>query len=128
MKTTYFKDARNGWEGLTVVALTSNKQLEMTTRKDIKGNLTTRATVHWLLEHGVKRHAMSFGAAGGDFSETIKSTKPARITKNVLEAQHEVGLTMISQITKAALAYYEKPDAPKADMFEGTVLQEKAEV
>ena len=35
MKTTYFKDARNGWEGLTVVALSSNKKLEMTTRKDI---------------------------------------------------------------------------------------------
>ena len=128
MKTTYFKDTRSGWEALTVVELTSNKQLEVSTRKDINGNLTTRATVHWLLENGVRRHAMSFGAAGGDFSQAIKSTKPARVTQNVVEAQHEVGLMMISQITKAALAHYVKPDAPKADMFMETVLQEKAKV
>ena len=128
MRTTYFKDARNGWEAITVIELTTSQQLDLSTRKDFNGNLTTRATVHWLLEGGGRRHSMSFGAPGGDFSQAVKSTKPARVTQNVVEAQHEIGLTMISQITKAALAHYAKPDAPKADMFEGTVLQEKAEV
>jgi hypothetical protein len=35
---------------------------------------------------------------------------------------------MIPGITKAAFAHYARPEAPKADMFSGTVLQEKAEV
>ena len=128
MKNIYFKDARNGWQASTTVELPNNRQLELYTRKDINGNLTTRAIVCWLLEGGAKRHAISYGAAGGDFSQQIKSTKPARITQNVIEAQHETGLMLISQITAAAIAYYEKPDAPNADLFEGTVLQEKAVV
>ena len=127
MKTQYFKDARNGWEARTVVDLSTKQQLDLTTRKDINGNLSTRATVHWLLAGGVRRHAMSFGAAGGDFSQTIKTTKPARITANVVENQHGLGLEMIAQITKAALAHYERHDAPKEDMFLETELQESVE-
>jgi hypothetical protein len=98
-----------GWKAASNLDLVgeANRLLQIRTYKNDRGFLVTRATVHKKIDGGLQ-HIMGFGTPGGDYSETLVSTKPARVTEKVISAQHESVLSHLPGILAAVEAHYVK--------------------
>lgn len=106
IETRIFRD-RDGWNATSEMDLTGDQLLKIRSYRNDRGLLRTSATVHTKVEGGL-RHIMGFGTSGGDFSETLVVTKPARVTEKVISAQHESVLKTIPGILSAVQAHYAK--------------------
>lgn len=108
MKTIYFKDTRNGHEAKTTVELNPKQVLVITTRRNLKGDLASNVFAYWLGDNGSMHHAFDFGAGGGDFSYTFRSTRPSRLTEKLVREQHELAEFHIPGFIQKANAFYLK--------------------
>lgn len=106
IQTRIFRD-RDGWNAKSELDLADNRLLQIRTYKASNGGLRTSATVHLKVDGGL-RHIMGFGTAGGDFSETIASAKPARVTQKLVEEQHGLVLDALPRLRSAIEAHYAK--------------------
>ncbi|RRD55755.1 hypothetical protein EII20_13855 [Comamonadaceae bacterium OH2545_COT-014] len=105
MQTSYYR-ARDGWHGRTVIKLPGQRQLVIHTYKPLQGrSLQTSATVWQVDEGGHVRHRMGFGR-GGDYSERVAHTQPARITEKQVREQHEQVLSRAQVIVADVNAFY----------------------
>ena len=103
---------RDGWHATSNLDLADNRLLQIRTYKSTSGGaLRTNATVHTKTGDGGLRHIMGFGSAGGDFSETLVASKPARVTEKVVTAQHESVLKTLPGVLAAVEAHYVKTPA-----------------
>lgn len=80
--TSHQKSKHHGWEYETVVKLSDDYTLDITTRKSSSGALYTSARCD-IVKDGWRTHRMY-----QDFNITLKVSKPARITQKVCEDQH----------------------------------------
>jgi hypothetical protein len=105
-----------GWKAASNLDLVgeANRLLQIRTYKNDRGFLVTRATVHKKIDGGGLQHIMGFGTPGGDYSETLVSTKPARVTEKVISAQHDSVLSHLPGILAAVEAHYVKTPAHPA--------------
>lgn len=109
IQTRIIRD-KNGWDATSKVDLLgeANRLLQIRTYKTDRGFLVTYGTVHKKIDGGGLQHILGFGTPGGDYSETLVSTKPARVTEKVISAQHESVLSNLSTILAAVEAHYVK--------------------
>lgn len=84
--------------------------LRLTTRKDIRGNLTTSAMCGIMGEHSF---SVSFALAGdgGDFTKDVLRVGGKRATAKAIEAQHGIVLGMMPALLEEAEAHYTKQPA-----------------
>ena len=106
ISTIKYRD-REGWNAKSQLNLADNRVLQISTYKASNGSLRTSASVHLKVDGGL-RHDFGYGTPGGDFSETLVVTKPARVTEKVISAQHESVLKTIPGILSAVQAHYAK--------------------
>lgn len=106
MKSNYFKDPRNGHEAKTVVELNAKQVLAITTRRTMNGDLSTNVFAYWLGADGSMRHSFDFGAGGGDFSYTFRTTRPSRLTEKLVREQHELAEFYVPGFIEKANAFY----------------------
>ena len=109
IETRIFRD-RDGWNAKSELDLADSRLLQIRTYKASNGSLRTSASVHLKVDGGL-RHIMGFGSAGGDFSETLVASKPARVTEKVVNAQHESALKTLPGVLAAVEAHYAKTPA-----------------
>ena len=97
-----------GWNATSNLDLSGegNRLLQIRTSKTDRGFLVTRGTVHTKIDGGGLRHIIGFGTPGGDYSGTLVSTKPARVTEKVITAQHENVLSNLSSVLAAVESHY----------------------
>ena len=112
IETRILRD-RDGWYARSNMDLDGNQLLNVRTYKTDKGVLRTYASVCTKVEGGT-RHIMGFGTSGGDFSETLAASKPARVTEKVVTAQHESVLKNLPDVLLAVKAHYVKNPAKLA--------------
>lgn len=112
IETRIFRD-RDGWNASSGMDLDGNQLLTIRTYKATNGVLRTYASVCTKVEGGT-RHIMGFGASGGDCSETLAASKPARVTEKVIAAQHESVLKKLPDVLLAVKAHYVKNPASLA--------------
>lgn len=111
VETRIFRD-RDGWNATSTLDLADNRMLQIRTYKSSAGaSLCSRGTVHTKMEGGGLRHIMGFGTPGGDFSEDLAVSKPARVTEKVVAAQHESVLKALPSVLAAVEAHYAKNPA-----------------
>lgn len=100
---------RDGWRASSSLDLPGNRLLQIRTYKNqAVGALRTHATVHTKTEGGGLQHIMGFGTGGGDYSEVLAASKPARVTEKVVCAQHESALKSLPSVLAAVEAHYAK--------------------
>lgn len=104
MTTTYTRD-RDGHKATTVHDIQKQRELHITTYKSSNGPLVTSATVHHI-EGNFKRHTFGCGGVGGDFSQRLACTFPARVTAKTVSGQHEQCLLKLQEILTAVNAHY----------------------
>jgi hypothetical protein len=124
MKTILDKDLRSGWQAISRNEIKPGLELEISTRKDQAGNLTSRASAWHLLGDGTRRHAFGFGSPTGDFSCVINKTRPARVLEKTVVAQHELSLSQFELLKAQALDFY--VSQAKAQKVEQQELSEMA--
>ncbi len=98
---------REGWNAKSQLDLADNRVLQISTYKASNGSLRTSASVHLKVDGGL-RHVFGYGTPGGDFSETLVASKPARVTEAVVAAQHDSVLTTLPGVLAAIEAHYVK--------------------
>lgn len=104
MTTTYTRDS-DGHKATTVHDLQKQRELHITTYKSSNGPLVTSATVHQI-EGDLKRHRFGCGGFGGDFSQRLVCTFPARVTAKTVKEQHEQCLQKLQEVLTAVDAHY----------------------
>jgi hypothetical protein len=104
---------RDGWSVTSTLDLADNRLLRIHTYKSLNGVLRTSATVHTKVDGGL-RHVMGYGTPGGDFSEELVRSKPARATEKVVTAQHDCVLKTLPGVLAAVDAHYVKHPATPA--------------
>lgn len=101
MKTVFFTSIRGDYNGETAEMLTDLLQLRITTYKNYNRELVTMAQVG-------KRQGISFiFELFKDFNKTIHRTQPKRITKKLIEEQHNNAVAHFEEIKQLALAHYD---------------------
>lgn len=90
----------HGWQAKTVIQLANSQRLEILTMKRHNGSLATTATVSTNEGNGFYSHVVY-----QDFSKTVYRTLPKRITKKVVEEQHNA--IDIESIKQAAILHYQ---------------------
>ena len=110
MKTFIDKDLRSGWQAITRHEIKPCHELEISTRKDLHGNLTSRASVWHLSGDGTRRHAFGFGSPTGDFACVVIQTRPARVLEKTVAGQHALALLQFEQVKGQALDFYERQE------------------
>ncbi|MFC7410401.1 hypothetical protein [Hydrogenophaga atypica] len=97
---------RDGWNAKSSITLPDNRELQIRTSKRSNGTLATTATVY-TTKDGYMTHAFGLGIPGkGDFSSTVISSKPARVTEKVVEEQQRRGLAHLETIQAQIRAHY----------------------
>lgn len=104
MTTIYTRDS-NGHKATTVHDIQKQRELHITTYKSSNGPLVTTATVHQI-EGNFKRHRFGCGGVGGDFSQRLACTFPARLTAKTVSDQHEQCLHKLQEVLAAVDAHY----------------------
>lgn len=104
--TRIYRD-KDGWKAETEIEIAdTGRLLKLRTYRDLRGALVTSAT-SWKKNTvtGGLSHAMGFGS-GGDFSKTVFSTRPPRVTESVLGSQHQRALADLGNIKMLEAAHY----------------------
>lgn len=110
--TTHYSRDRDGHTAKTLHDLGNQRELLISTSKMHSGELVTRAYVH-RVEGRSQIHVIGYGI-DGDFSRKIMSSRPARTTVKVVQAQHEKSLEQLEMILEAVQAHYAAQAAQKA--------------
>lgn len=111
MDTNLYKNGRDGWQASTSLSMESQRELQIFTRRNNHGQLTTSATVWHLRSDGTRTHAMGLGTTGGDFSCRVLETRPLKITEKAVAAQHDKVLLQVDAIMERARQHYAAADA-----------------
>jgi len=98
---------REGWNAKSQLDLADNRVLQISTYKASNGSLRTSASVHLKVDGGL-RHVFGYGTPGGDFSGTMVTTKPARVTEKVVAEQHRLVLDAVPELLVAIENHYAK--------------------
>ncbi|MCR6481043.1 hypothetical protein NU688_33135 [Variovorax sp. ZS18.2.2] len=124
MQTRYYRD-RDGCKASTSVPLENNRELSIVTRRltAAGGQLVTSANVS-TLKDGYSVHVMGFGTAGGDFSQRVVVTSPARVTEKVVREQHEKALANIALITQGVERHYANTSTLNAKAIESVIASQ----
>lgn len=109
--TTHYSRDRNSHTAKTLHDLGNQRQLLISTWKSY-GQLVTRASVH-RVDGSSQVHIIGSGVQG-DFNRTVMSSRPARITAKVVQAQHEKSLEQLALILEAVQAHYAAQAAQQA--------------
>lgn len=105
MKTVFSTNIRGAYEGETTVPIGEDGErkleLRITTYKNYNKKLVTHATA-------VEPTAYGFSyVVFQDFSQTIYTSSPARITKKAIEEQHMNALEHVDSLVLAAQMHYD---------------------
>jgi len=98
MNYRLYKDHYNNWIAETTVMLNNTIQLEVTTKKNNRGTLTSNASC------GHKDCAFISHTMFEDFYETVVASSPKRVTEKAVKEQHEK--LDISAIIMQAKTFY----------------------
>lgn len=106
MKTVFRTNIRGAYEGETRVSLGKTSdgrvmELRISTYKNDSRRLVTHATAVEPTSYGFSYVVFQ------DFSKTVLNTSPKRITKNLIEDQHEDALAHIDELVLAAQMHYD---------------------
>jgi hypothetical protein len=106
MKTTFRTNIRGAYEGETTVDLGTTSegrkmQLRISTYKNDSRRLVTHATAVEPTAYGFTFKVFE------DFSKVVFNTSPKRITKNLIEDQHEDALEHIDELVLAVQMHYD---------------------
>lgn len=99
--------------------LSPERMLRITTRRSLRGELLSTATVYDSSQPGILSHA--YGVTSkfiGDFSRRLLATMPARVTQARIDAQH-------AQVTTEAVVANLKAEV--ASYYEAQALRQKRE-
>jgi hypothetical protein len=105
MKTVFRTNIRGGYEGETRVKLgiddnNKQRQLRVSTYKTDGRRLVTMATAVEPTEYGFSYVVFQ------DFNKVVLNTSPKRITKKLIEEQHEQALQHIDELVLAAQMHH----------------------
>ena len=106
MKTVFRTNIRGAYEGETRVKLGTTEdgrvmQLRVSTYKNDSRRLVTHATAVEPTDYGFSYVVFQ------DFSRCVLNTSPKRITKKLIEEQHEEALQHIDELVLAAQMHYD---------------------
>ena len=106
MKTVFRTNIRGAYEGETRVNLGATDdgrkmQLRVSTYKNDARRLVTHATAVEPTDYGFSYVVFQ------DFSRCVYNTTPKRITKKLIEEQHEQALQHIDELVLAAQMHYD---------------------
>lgn len=99
--TVIEKDCRNNWRAKDEFALGNDRAVSIVTSKMHNGAVVTRAQV------GVRKGNVFRFTVYDDFSRTLKSTVPGRVTAKFVSEQHALALQGIEQLKKDIVAQYD---------------------
>ena len=103
-ETFVSNDRPQGWRAETTIDLEARRVLRISTYRNLNHKLVTTATVHLCKESGVMVHQMGFGT-GGDFSQTLLKASVPRLTRAVVQEQHNRALATLASV-KVQIAYH----------------------
>ena len=104
--TVTTKSPRDGWQSEDEIPLFDETVLIVTTSCNNSGKLVTSATAFRIIGPG-SRETILFT----DYRATVETTRPARVTASICEAQHKRVLSRISAVKAAAIAHQNKLSA-----------------
>ncbi|MFP5474144.1 MAG: hypothetical protein ACLGJD_10905 [Gammaproteobacteria bacterium] len=94
------------WRACTTIALEgTQRELDITTSKDSRGNITARATVH-RIEGAYRSHTFGFGSGRGDFSRLVLTPPCRRVTERTVVEAHQKALESVEALLAAVEDHY----------------------
>ena len=100
MQTYIKKDYRGNWRASTEVVVDDNRVATITTSKSSYGLLTTHVSV------GKRDGDFISHMMFQDYSKTVKSSQPKRVTEKLVSAQHDEVLADIDWVLDDIKAFY----------------------
>ncbi|WP_404299017.1 hypothetical protein [Alicycliphilus denitrificans] len=108
MITRHSHNARDGHRLETEIELGGAQVLRISTSKAMGGSLDTRGSVHHAAG-GFMRHTLY-----EDFSSRLLSTRPKRVTQQVVMDQHREVLSQLDEVKLAVEMHYQQREQAKA--------------
>lgn len=96
------KDMRGNWRAEDYTLTAGGKTLHILTCKTASGHINTT------VQAGVKTPGSFAYMAYDDWRRGVASTRPVRVTKGAVEAQHAMAMASVAQFRLDADAHYDK--------------------